>query len=320
MHNKFLTKYNGQRDLLFKYKFGEEFTPLAVDIVREYTEEGIRQYPIVLLSDNSTNLHISKLEDDTGLLISRLQIEDIKGDFKNFCADEVIYNYYNLTNYSFFLKNNQQSNQLRFRIDIPNKYNNRDKLNNIISFDISKLSIGKHHFVYRLDTINGNISLFVDGKRYTNTTFDPGEYALNNTLYNVFNVGAGTYFNGTLINNYIKQTDRYFCRGAVVEQPRLYGSAIDDVDVKFLNLQNRKFQELSVSLPCGERNQIEQIQRLYKWQLPGSKSNNINVRIKNNLLNNDDINNTLKEIIRREIQSSLPASIKINNITFEGYN
>jgi type IV secretory pathway VirB6-like protein len=267
--------------------------------------------------DEDENIYLSKINEQTGAA-STASIDDVKGRFYNACDPDTVFNYYNLTNYSFFLKNNQPDyNNLKFRLEIPNKYNNRENLNKVINVDISKLSVGKHHFVYRLDTISGNITLFVDGKKITNITFDPAEYALENTLYNIFNVGAATYFGGTILNNYIKQNGYYFCRNMILEQPRLFNIGVDDIDIKFLNLLNLKVGELIASLPCGQRNQVEQIQRFFKWQIPGNKSNNINIRVKSNILTNDKINQVLKEIIRRDISNSLPASVNINDIIFE---
>lgn len=319
LHNKFLSKFNSQRDLIYKTVINSNLTNISVDIVREYTQDGLRQYPIVMSIDEEGYIFLSKINDENGVA-STTSIEDIKGKFYNVCDPSTIFNYYNLTNYSFFLKNNQPDyNNLKFRIEIPNKYNNRDNLSKIINVDISKLSIGRHHFAYRLDTISGNITLFVDGKKVQNITFDPAEYALDNTLYNTFNIGAATYFNGTILNNFIKQSGHYFCRNITLEQPRLFNKGVDDIDIKFLNLLNLKVGELIASLPCGQRNQVEQIQRFFKWQIPGNKSNNINIRVKSNILVNDKINTVLKEIIRRDISNSLPASVNINDIIFENY-
>jgi hypothetical protein len=318
LHNKFLSKFNSKRDLIYKTIINSNLTNVSVDIVREYTQEGLSQYPVVMSIGRNSNVFLSKINEQTGSSGVTASIDDVKGKFYNVCDPATILNYYNLTNYSFFLKNNQPDyNNLKFRIEIPNRYNNRDNLSNIINVDISKLSIGKHHFVYRLDTISGNITLFIDGKKIENITFDPAEYALDNTLYNTFNIGAATYFNGTILNNYIKQNGHYFCRDIIIEQPRLFNIGVDDIDIKFLNLLNLKVGELVASLPCGQRNQVEQIQRFFKWQIPGNKSNNINIRVKSNVLDNDKINQVLKEIIRRDISNSLPASVNINDIIFE---
>jgi hypothetical protein len=317
IHNKFLSKFNSQRDIIYKTVINSNLTNVSVDIVREYTQDGLSQYPVVMSIDENENVYLSKINEQSGVPITA-SVDDIKGKFYSVCDPATILNYYNLTNYSFFLKNNQpKNNNLKFRLEIPNKYNNREKLNKIINVDISKLSIGKHHFVYRLDTISGNITLFVDGKKITNITFDPAEYALDNTLYNIFNVGATTYFGGTILNNYLKQNGHYFCRNIILEQPRLFKIGVDDIDIKFLNLLNLKVEELIASLPCGQRNQVEQIQRFFKWQIPGNKSNNINIRVKSNVLANNKINQVLKEIIRRDILNSLPASVNINDIIFE---
>ena len=317
LHNKYLSKFNSRRDLIYKTIINSNLTNISVDIVREYTQDGLSQYPIVMAIDSEDSVYLSKINDQTRAS-STISVDDVKGEFYNVCNPSTIFNYYNLTNYSLFLKNNQpKNNNLKFRLEIPNKYNNRENLSKIINVDISKLSIGKHHFAYRLDTISGNITLFLDGKKITNITFDPAEYALENTLYNTFNIGAATYLNGTIINNYIKQNGHYFCRDIIIEQPRLFNKGIDDIDIKFLNMLNLKIGELVASLPCGQRNQVEHIQRYFKWQIPGNKSNNINVRVKSNTLTNNKVNQVLKEIIRRDISNSLPASVNINDIIFE---
>jgi len=318
LHNRFISKYNKQRDLIYKISISK-YTNISIDVVREYTEDGVKQYPVIMSVDSDDNIFLSKINENNGA-ISTKPIDNIKGKFYSSCDLNTILNFYNLTNYTLFLKDNQlKNNSLKFRIEIPNKYNNRDNLRNTIPIDISKLSIGKHHFAYRLDTISGNITLFVDGKIIQNVNFDPAEYALDNTLYNNFNVGAATYFNGTILNNYIKQNGYYFCRNIIIEQPRLYSKGVDDIDIKFLNLLNLNIGNLVASLPCGQRNQIDQIQRFFKWQIPGNKSNNINIRVKSNVLTNSNINTVLKEIIRRDISNSLPASVNINDIIFESY-
>lgn len=317
LHNRFLSKYTSQRDLVYKRRLDSKLSNISIDIVREYTEDGLKQYPVILSINSKKEALLTKIDENT-LDAQTVALDNIEGEFYNVCRLDTIFNYYNLTNYSLYLKNNQpKNNTLKFRIEIPNKYNNRDNLRNTMSVDISKLSVGKHHFVYRLDTISGNITLFVDGRKIDNKTFDPGEYALTNTLYNTFNVGAATYFNGTIINNYIKQIGQYFCRNIIIEQPRLYGKGIDDIDIKFLNLSNLNTGELIGTLPCGQRNQVEQIQRFFKWQVPGSKSNKINIRVKTNMSASDKINAVLKEIIRRDVSNSLPASVNINEIIFD---
>lgn len=320
LHNRFLSKYTGQRDIIYKTAFPTIYSLLAVDIVREYTSQGMKQYPIVALMNKDAEMFLAKIDEMTGIP-TILAIDGPKGVYYSVCDRDTGSSFYNLTNYSLFLKNYlvRNTNPLVFRIELPNKYNNRDNLKHRIAVDMATLNLGKHHFVYRIDTRSGNITLFIDNKIYQNITFDPAEYALDNTLYNNFIIGAASYFNGILISEYLKQSDRYFCRNITIEQPKLYKEAVDDIDIKFISMLNQDIGELSVSVPCGERNQIEQIHRLFKWGQLGSKSNSVNIRIKGDSLNNSQINETLKQAIKREIQDSVPASVNINSIIFESY-
>lgn len=320
LHNKYLTKFSKQRDIIYKVLLDFN-TNISIDIVREYVEGKVVQYPVVMSINSDEDVILSKI-GSTGIVESKSELEgDIKAKFISTCdVFSRPYNYYSLTNFSLFGKRNfNRGNILKFRLKLPNKYNNRDNLNEVITIDISKFSIGKHHFAYRLDTIDGNISLFVDNEEVERITFDPAKYALENTMYGNFNVGAATFFNGSLLNNYIKQTDRYFCSNIAIEQPRLYNVAIDNIDIKFLNLLNNNIGSLVGSLPCGQRNQIEQIQTIYKWQIPGNKSNNINIRVKSPVVSNNINNSVLKGILQRDISKNLPVATTIKDIIIEQY-
>ena len=75
--------------------------------------------------------------------------------------------------------------------------------------------------------------------------------------------------------------------------------------------------DLMVSLPCGQRNEIEQIERIFSFNVPGSKSNSINVVIKNSDVNSEDIRNQIRDVVVERLKKVLPATTKINQITFK---
>ena len=80
-----------------------------------------------------------------------------------------------------------------------------------------------------------------------------------------------------------------------------------------------QMQDAVLSLPSDQRNELDQIERAFKLNVPANKSNNINILIKNSQINDTNIQDQLKVIIRDRLQQILPANVNINEITFKTY-
>jgi hypothetical protein len=75
-------------------------------------------------------------------------------------------------------------------------------------------------------------------------------------------------------------------------------------------------KDLIVSLPCDQRNELDGIERQFKLDTTGNKSNKINIIIKNSQLTNSIVQNHMKDIIFEKLQKLLPITTTINNIEF----
>ena len=81
-----------------------------------------------------------------------------------------------------------------------------------------------------------------------------------------------------------------------------------------------KIDDMVISVPCGMRNNIDNISQLQT--ICGSlanKSNKINISIKNLHLNNGTVRNGLSAIIESEIRRYIPANTSLNTLTFIDY-
>ena len=74
--------------------------------------------------------------------------------------------------------------------------------------------------------------------------------------------------------------------------------------------------DLIVSLPCDQRNELDGIERQFKLDVAGNKSNNINILIKNSNITNPVLQNKFKELVMDRIKKIVPITTKINNIEF----
>lgn len=322
LHGKggIITKFTSNRDIIYSINMSslseEPLSAISVDIVREYVDSAnhMETYPIVLQHNEFGDLFLSKVNESTRE-VQTVAIE-VKGRFLSPCDGNNTR--YNLTNFKYLKQLISKNNKLTFRTKINNLFDNREPLFSDINFSIDHFENGSaHHFVYRADSQRGTIALFVDGEKIETVYFQPAQYTLQKLFSEGFFFGSSGFYNFISLGEFLGQRSHYHCTDTVLIQPRLYNKAINDIDVKMLNLYQSGVSDISVSFPAGERNQKEQIKRFFKWQLPGHKSNNINIIVRNSNLSDDLLNSALKGLIAKEIESVLPANISIKNIIFK---
>jgi hypothetical protein len=93
-----------------------------------------------------------------------------------------------------------------------------------------------------------------------------------------------------------------------------------DPDIAFsldVGSSSSEINDLVITLPCGMRNSLDNIQILNS--ICGSstfKSNNVNIYIKNLSISNNDILNDLKQSLKSNIEPYIPSNTNINNVEF----
>jgi hypothetical protein len=317
-----ITKYNSSFVPLFKIDLLQALTELttttlrllSVDIVREYTDKGLKQYPIVLLSVSS-ELAMLKI-DEVNQTVYDFTLLGVKDNYYKY--SDTRKQLYNLTNYTY-LKENHPEQQFTFKVRLKNVQNNRSIEDVSIPVDISMFTTGWHHFALRLDTNQGNISVFVDGKLYTNVTIPPMTYTFQNIIQDGIAIGCTGFYNNTPLFKYLNQPGYYFVDNCSVKQFKLYDVALKDDEIRFLTFNGIKMQDGIMSLPADQRNELDQIERVFKLDAPGHKSNNINILIKNSQIEDSPTQEKIKNIVRQKLAQILPANVNINDITFNKY-
>ena len=67
-------------------------------------------------------------------------------------------------------------------------------------------------------------------------------------------------------------------------------------------------------MACGRRNYLEEIERYFKFQIPGNKSTLMNIVLKNSGITNKDLRFEIEKRIYTLLAKTVPAYIKVNNI------
>lgn len=293
---------------------------IKIDYIREYTPNGLSAYPIILGSiSNSNNLFLMKI-DETSLSASYVNFltdhnnSILTGQYMPFGDSNKVN--YNLTNYEYLKNKYSKTNQFIFKIILKNAYNNKDIFKLEIPISTSKFVSEKHHFAFRMNSVDGIISIFQDGELIQNSYVDPGRYVFQDVIYESMNIGNTYFSNRSSLDKYLNQSGYYYVKNLEVQQFKMYNKALTDNEVNFLVLNNLKVDDLILSLPSGQRNGVDHIVRQFKLDIGGAKSNKINLIIKNSGLTAPNLQSKMSEIIMSRIGKVLPANTQIMNIEY----
>lgn len=317
-----ITKFNKYREK--KYSITNNVSSLSniipnasfikLDIVREYTEAGLKYYPIILGNNNNERHFLAKL-NETSYEFENVKLIDSYGIYEHETSSKRLN--YNLTNYDYLKHTFKNKKSIIFKTRLKNIYNNRNILDISIPVDISDFKNGEHHFVFRLNTIKGKIDIFVDGNLYKSIDFPKADFSFQDITQESFVVGTTYFYNNITLPQYLKQPKNYMLNNCSIKNFKLYDKAISNDEIKFLLINNFGATDLVASLPVGQRNEIEQIERIFSVNTPGNKSNKINIIIKNSDINNDIVKQKVKNTILEKINKILPVGVTVNDVVFK---
>lgn len=286
-----------------------KYKNIHVDIMREYTPNGVQEFSTILMlsgGSNTGNLMSYNIADNQtyNLGISGVYIADTSSTRKK----------YTMTNFNNLQALN--SNRLAFNITLTNYLSSEDILSKNIDVDLGSIDTGYHTFTYRFDALQGNISLFIDGVLYQNEVIPPNKYNIQQILSEDLYIGAVGITNGIDLATYLKQPGYYFINSSYpVRNLMIYNHALKSDEIFALSLKGRPIDELILSIPCGQRNNIEEIERFFKYS-PVTSSKSINIYVKNTDITNTAFRNNIKNVIYEQAASTLPVGVKINDIQF----
>jgi hypothetical protein len=300
----------------------DEIELLKIDYVREYTNNGLSSYPIVLgkIKNGTGNnllapsqMFLGKIDESSNTVY--------EASFLPLTAEYYLYGdirriNYNLTNYEYLKNTYKSENQLTFKVVLQNVYDNRDIIRLEIPISTYLFKTEKHHFAFRMDGINGMVSVLLDGKEIQTVNIQKGRYIFQDIFTDSMNVGR-TYFNNNIsLTNYLNQPNYYYANNATLKRFKIFNKALTNNQIEFEMLNGIDMQDLVVSLPCDQRNELDGIERQFKLDTTGNKSNKINLIIKNSQITNTILQNRMKDIISEKLKKVLPITTTINNIEF----
>jgi len=285
---------------------------LTIDYVNQYISGSQSLYPVLLCESDNKDLFIVK---GIGSQLSATQLLNsdqtaIKRD--NNTRDVRITNYNTL-----YRTLNAKS--LDFKLTLQNYLDSEDYTTKTISFDTSNLLTGYHNFTFRFDSIQGNMTLYLDGNIYQNLTLAPGKFQIQNIFKDELYVGSAGFQDGTDLATYLKQPEYFYSKDMQVKNLFVYDRAISTTLVYALYLLEQTVDDIVLSLPAGQRVNKTQIEKYFKFDRHNS-SNSIDIVIRDLSITDESVRSQIRTSILSEASSILPVGTKINDIKFKNYS
>jgi len=291
---------------------------LTFDMVTEYID-GTRKTNVVILSHttNSTNVKVIKLNLNgsvDNISTKTLPFVDVNPidsyhNFSNFdTVKRLFYNYYN---------NNYMTLKMRYQ-----SYFDTDRTYiAYLHYNVSELTAGEHHFAASFNSLNGNLSFFIDGvltnTATSNDTQTGAAYKFSKTIHNPLFAGCDSFFNNITLSENLKLENMNFAMNCTISNISVYNEYLNFYKIKALTRKNLNIRKVVLTLPTGKRSYVDQMPVFYKHKIPGRKANYFDIDVISTDIN--DINTQLQitEQVKDQLTDNLPVNVKLNNMNWK---
>ena len=110
------------------------------------------------------------------------------------------------------------------------------------------------------------------------------------------------------------QKNAYLVENIKIRNFYLYNVPLNDYDIIMHARQSRDIQDIHFDVPCGRRSYLEEIERYFKANLPGSKSTLYNIVLRNTGITDPVVQAEIETRLMGTLKNAAPAYSKLNKI------
>lgn len=302
-------KYDEQRQYILSAAIDDtSYDPFNIDFVNELRPDGFKYYANITsraVAASATGLRVNQIDED-GVSLSEFDFTKITSEQFNM----------NVANGDFNRREIIEGLQ-------PNTLNVKAGLTNIITkaatelnlyFSLSATDNVYQSIAIRYDGNQGQLALFVNGKKENHVNFDPAVFSFGQSFMNPFVIGTSPFVHNVPLPVYLKNRNFYVVDSSI-KNFRIFDTAVNDSDILMLaNGGDKRIDDIIFNIPAGKRSFIDELERVFKLDVPRSKSNALKIKLKNTGIINEDLQDLLKTRLLNRINQLLPYSSEIVDI------
>lgn len=306
---KNLEIYDSSKRIIFNYDLSTFDEILCLDSYNYIDEEYNEQSVFTMLGNrNSVIYKIEYRVGENRVISTRTNLP--AGHNKKF---------YETTNSNTIVRHSNE-NYLYFNLFLPNNY--LYDYCETIKLDLTDIQEGWYNLNVFIDLDEAIFEVKINDKLYDERVNTPefipfvnSNGSLFDASYYIGNVGKKY---GTTMNKILTRSsyDPYALKNCKMENLRIYTRELEYYEYQAMRLYGKKINPIMLTLPCGQRNNIEEIVRYFKYVHPASVSNKVRVNIAGTGLTTKGEFELLEKEIREAIVDNKDCLIDVKEIAF----
>lgn len=291
-------------------------TQTSFDMLTEFNQQGVYcNYVLILLRDNnSDDVTLLKIDADSLEIVMNVtvSIPDVNLNEQN-----------NITNFETLktiCDTSADDNQMIFKMRYQSYFDTDKTSVKKLKFNLSNITPGYHHFAFMFNSINSNVSLFVDGVLSDVSSSDDtgggAAYKFSKTVHDPLLIGADPFFNNITFSEHLGLDNYNFSQNFKLNKVRVFNEYLDFQKVIMLSREGQEIKPLSLTLPTGRRNYIDHATKFYKHRKPGNKANTFDITIVNAGVSASDDQQELARDLMSTLGDAIPINTTVNNINW----
>lgn len=179
-------------------------------------------------------------------------------------------------------------------------------INVYIDLDAAIFQIRINDVIY--DTINEE----------THSWFKPYVSSDGTTFNSTYYLGCLGKKYGTTLNKILKNGvyDPYVCKNSKVENLSIYNKKLDYYQYQAMRLRDKKINKIILTLPCGNRNSIDEMVRFFKYNASPAISNKVKINITGTGLQTEGEFDLLRKEIMAVLENNKDCLVDVKEIEF----
>ena len=317
-----IAKLDNDRNILFTTTLTA--TPSAyssrnIDFVYEFDETGYNKY-VTVFNEVSGAGNIIKINSDTGTVSGVIDtkiglgktgsIDSLSG-VKSFNGFETVRRY-----------NRNVANKLKFKLAVSEQFNTKTTAAaysaHTLTYTTSGLDNGEHNFHIKFNAETGDYKLYVDSLEQAALSLSATKYTYLPIFDSNIAIGITPYLNNILLDKYTKQATYHKIHDVTLTNIKLYSKSLSYYQVKSHYRLLSNIEPVNFDIAIGNRNYLDEIERTFKFKIPGRKSEYVNVDIRGTQVTDETLKDDLANIVVEELDRITPIYTKINNIDWDG--
>jgi hypothetical protein len=161
--------------------------------------------------------------------------------------------------------------------------------------------------------VSTELCLYVDGIIRDHILINTPNY-IYYEYENALRLGTNTGKTNPLAKE-LDLTQMYF-KGKL-DDLRIYDRVLNNSDIRYIYLNKFDYHDLKWNMPTGNQSYLEEIERFFKFKLPGAKSQYYNIRLIGLQITDENTRTMIEDIIKNTIKKIAPAYAELYKIVWE---